>query len=219
MRIHKAGHWVIPIAAVAVAGLYLALFWLLPVLWVRGLLAVAAVVFFVLIVRFFRDPVIECPQKAGVVYAPADGKVVVVENTHEGEYRGEESIQISIFMSPLNVHVNRSSVSGIIDYFKYHKGKYLVAWHPKSSTDNERTTIGMTTGSGIKITTRQIAGAVARRIFFYPGVGDALEQGEKMGFIRFGSRLDVFVPVNAEILTEIGAKTKGGITELARLEK
>ncbi|MEQ9230581.1 MAG: phosphatidylserine decarboxylase family protein [Cyclobacteriaceae bacterium] len=218
MRIHKEGFWVIPIAALILGPLYWFLFWLIPIVIVQAILGLAALVFFVLIVRFFRDPEIVCPQGENVIYAPAEGKVVVIEETYEGEYLNENRIQVSIFMSPLNVHVNRTPIKGVIDFFKYHKGKFLVAWHPKSSTDNERTTICVKTEKGVKILMRQIAGAVARRIFFYPEVGAPVESGERVGFIRFGSRVDLFLPLDAEIKVKIGDLTKGATTEIARLK-
>jgi len=218
MRIHKEGVKIIPIAAILVGGLYALLYWLLPFQLVQVGLGVVASVFFILIVRFFRDPQVNCPQKEGVVYAPAEGKVVVIEKTFEPEYLKEERIQISVFMSPLNVHVNRSPIKGAIELFKYHKGKFLVAWHPKSSTDNERTTVCIKPENGPSILMRQIAGAVARRIAFYPAIDDEVEQGSSVGFIRFGSRVDVFLPLDAEVKVKIGDKTSGGITELAYLK-
>ena len=205
--------------AVLIGLLYALLYWLIPVYIVQLILAFAAVVFFFFIVRFFRDPKVDTPQKDGVVYAPADGKVVVIEKTREGEWLKEERIQISIFMSPLDVHVNRSPIKGTVDYFQYHPGKYLVAWHPKSSTKNERTSIGLKTEKGVTLLMRQIAGAVARRIAFYPKVGDAVKQGTSVGFIRFGSRVDVFLPLNAEVKVKIGDKMVGGVTKLAILEE
>ncbi len=217
MRIHKEGFWIIPFSAVIVAGLYAGLYYLIPIEIFQTILAVVAVVFFFLIVRFFRNPNVICPQKEGAVYAPAEGKVVVIEKTFEPEYLKEERIQISVFMSPLNIHVNRSPIKGAIEFFKYHKGKFLVAWHPKSSTDNERTTVCIKPEKGGSILMRQIAGAVARRIAFYPKIGDLVEQGTSVGFIRFGSRVDVFLPLDAEIKVNIGDKTKGGVTELAVL--
>ncbi len=204
--------------ALLIGALYALLYWLIPILLVQIILAAAGIIFFILVVRFFRDPVVITPEKEGIVYAPAEGKVVVIEKTHEGEHLNEDRMQISIFMSPLNVHVNRSPVKGIIDYFKYHPGKFLVAWHPKSSTDNERTTISYTTDYGVRILMRQIAGAVARRIAFYPKVGDAVDQGTSVGFIRFGSRVDLFLPMDAEIKVKIGDLTKGGETEVAVLK-
>lgn len=217
MRIRKEGYLVIPISFLLVGVLYFLLMRWIAMDLFSILLAIVAAVFLLLIVRFFRDPVRVCPAKDGVIYAPADGKVVVIEETTESEYLNEKRIQISIFMSPLNVHVNRSPLKGTVEYFKYHKGKYLVAWHPKSSTDNERTTAVIRADDGTKILIRQIAGAVARRIFFYPKVGENLAAGETFGFIRFGSRVDVFLPTTAEIRVKIGDKPVGGITELARL--
>ena len=218
MRIRKEGHVVIPVSIVFVGALYYLLYALIPFLMIQALLGLIAIIFLTLIVRFFRDPIRICPQKEGVVYAPADGKVVVIEETEETEYLKERLIQVSIFMSPLNVHVNKSPIAGVIEYFKYHKGKYLVAWHPKSSTDNERTSVCVTHTNGTKIFMRQIAGAVARRIFFYPKEGDAVEAGYTAGFIRFGSRVDVFLPLDAEIKVEIDQKSIGGMTELAVLK-
>ena len=217
MRIHKEGYKLIPLMALLVGGLYALLYWLIPFLIVQVILGVAAFIFMVLVVRFFRDPVVVTPPKEGVVYAPAEGKVVVIEKVFEGEYLKEDRIQVSIFMSPLNIHVNRSPIKGKIDFFKYHPGKFLVAWHPKSSTDNERTSIGLESESGVKILMRQIAGAVARRIAFYPEVGSPVEQGTSVGFIRFGSRVDLFLPLDADIKVKIGDLTLGGETEVASL--
>ena len=218
MRIHKEGYKLIPIMAILIGALYALLYWLIPFAVVQIILAIAAAIFFVLVVRFFRNPDVTTPEKEGVVYAPAEGKVVVIEQTHEAEHLKEDRIQVSIFMSPLNVHVNRSPVKGVIDYFKYHPGKFLVAWHPKSSTDNERTSVSFTTAYGVRILMRQIAGAVARRIAFYPKVGDPVQQGTSVGFIRFGSRVDLFLPLDADIKVKIGDLTKGGETEIALLK-
>lgn len=207
----------IPLMAVLTGGLYALLYWLIPIYIVQLMLGIAAIIFMILVVRFFRNPQVITPPKEGVVYAPAEGKVVVIEKTYESEYHKEDRIQISIFMSPLNVHVNRSPVKGMIDFFKYHPGKFLVAWHPKSSSENERTSVGFKTEKGVTILMRQIAGAVARRIAFYPQVGDAVEQGTSVGFIRFGSRVDLFLPLDADIKVKIGDLTKGGETEVAFL--
>ncbi|MBC6400527.1 MAG: phosphatidylserine decarboxylase family protein [Ekhidna sp.] len=217
MKIHKEGFRMIPLMSVLIAGLYVLLYWLILSFIVQVILALAGVLFFVLVVRFFRDPKVITPEKDGVVYAPAEGKVVVIEKTYEGEYHKEDRIQVSIFMSPFNVHVNRSPVKGVVDFFKYHPGKFLVAWHPKSSTNNERTSVGFKTENGVKILMRQIAGAVARRIAFYPKVGDEVNQGTSVGFIRFGSRVDLFLPLDADIKVKIGDLTRGGETEVAAL--
>lgn len=217
MKIHREGNLIIPVAGLLIGLLYLLLYWLIPYTVVHYILAAVAVVFFGLVVYFFRDPEIEVRPDEKNIIAPADGSVVVIEKTVEEEFLKDERIQISIFMSPLNVHVNRSPTEGKIAYFKYHPGKFLVAWHPKSSTENERTSIGLELANGTKILMRQIAGAVARRIAFYSKEGDLVTQGEKFGFIRFGSRIDLFLPTDAEVVAQIGDVTKGGTTIIARL--
>jgi phosphatidylserine decarboxylase len=143
---------------------------------------------------------------------------VVIENVHEPEYFEDERKQISIFMSPINVHVTRNPISGIVKYFKYHPGNYLVAWHPKSSTQNERTTVVVESDAGPLVLFRQIAGAMARRIVWYVNEGDEVSQGEEFGFIKFGSRVDVFVPMDAEVKVELGQKVKGGETVICQLK-
>lgn len=218
MRIHKEGFKIIPIAALLLGLIYWGLYVLIPFQVVQIILGLAAIIFFVLVVRFFRDPNVITPEVEGVVYAPAEGKVVVIEKTYESEWLKEDRIQVSIFMSPLNVHVNRSPIKGAINYFQYHPGKFLVAWHPKSSTENERTTISVKSENGIEVLMRQIAGAVARRIAFYPKVGDPVSQGSSVGFIRFGSRVDLFLPLDADIKVKIGDLTKGGETVIAQLK-
>lgn len=184
---------------------------------VEGLVTIGSIILYLLILQFFRNPRITSPVNEQHVLAPADGKVVVIEEVEETEYFNERRLQISIFMSPINVHVNRNPVAGVIKYFKYHAGKYLVAWHPKSSTDNERTTIVINTPSGIEVLMRQIAGAMARRIKWYINEGDNVEQGQEFGFIKFGSRVDVILPVGTKVSVNIGDKTKGGRTILAEL--
>lgn len=218
MTIHKEGTWIIPISAVLISLLYLLLTYFLPYEIVRWILGTAAVIFWGLIIYFFRVPRINPPSGKNLVIAPAEGKVVVIEKTNEPEYLKEDRIQISIFMSPLNVHVNRSPVDGDISFYKYHPGKYLVAWHPKSSTENERTSIAYKTSKGVEVLMRQIAGAVARRIRFYKNEGDKVNAADEVGFIRFGSRVDVFLPLDAEINVKIGDKTSGGETILATLK-
>ena len=182
------------------------------------LLAVLSLVLFILVVQFFRIPSRLLTTGDTQVIAPADGKVVVIEETTESEYFKERRRQVSIFMSPLNVHVNRNPVSGVVRYFKYFPGKYLVAWHPKSSTENERTTVVIETATGVEVLLRQIAGAVARRIIWYVKEGQPVKQGEEFGFIKFGSRVDVFLPLDADIKVSIGDITKGGVTVLAELK-
>lgn len=182
-----------------------------------ALLALVSVILFVLVVQFFRIPTRLLTTGDLKVIAPADGKVVVIEETEEGEYFKDRRRQVSIFMSPLNVHVNRNPVTGTVRYFKYFPGKYLVAWHPKSSTENERTTVVVELANGAQILFRQIAGAVARRIIWYVKEGQAVKQGEEFGFIKFGSRVDVFLPLDAKINVNIGDITKGGVTVIAEL--
>ncbi|HEX3384203.1 MAG TPA: phosphatidylserine decarboxylase family protein, partial [Mucilaginibacter sp.] len=148
---------------------------------------------------------------------PADGKVVVIEEADEPEFLKDRRIQISVFISPVNVHVNRNPIGGVVKYFQYHKGKYLVAWHPKSSTENERTTIAIENKSGVTVLFRQIAGAMARRIVWYVKEGDKVEQGKQFGFIKFGSRVDVFLPLGTNVKVGIGEVVKGGRTVLAEL--
>lgn len=177
-----------------------------------------SIIIYVLVLQFFRNPVFPLPNDENLVYAPADGKVVVIEETFEDEYLKENRRQVSIFMSPVNVHVNRSPIKGVVDFFQYHPGKYLVAWHPKSSTENERTTMVIRHAKGTQILVRQIAGAVARRIKWYVKPGSELEQGGEFGFIKFGSRVDLFLPLDAEILVDLEQKTKGARTPIARLK-
>lgn len=166
--------------------------------------------------QFFRNPVrVIGKADNGLIYAPADGKVVVIEEAEETEYLKERRIQVSIFMSPLNVHVNRNPVGGKVEYCKYHPGKYLVAWHPKSSSENERTTVVYNT-DGRKLLMRQIAGAVARRIVCYLREGQEVVQGEDMGFIKLGSRVDLFLPLDAKIEVKMGDVVKGNQTLIAR---
>lgn len=217
MNIHKEGYKIIPIATLVLGLLYALLYWLIPFQMVQIGLAIAAVIFFILIVRFFRDPEFPIEKNDKQIIAPADGKVVVIEETEETEYLKEKRIQVSIFMSPLNVHVNRSPIAGEVTYFKYHPGKFLVAWHPKSSTDNERTSIGLKHSSGMEIMMRQVAGAVARRICFYSKPGESVQQGEKFGFIRFGSRIDLYLPLDSKIKVNIDDISYGGKTVIAEL--
>ena len=169
----------------------------------------------VLVVQFFRNPqrnTVLDPQR---IIAPADGQVVIIEKVREPEYFGDERLQISIFMSPINVHVNRNPVSGVVSYFRYHPGDYLVAWHPKSSTLNERTTVVVRAQNGQEVLFRQIAGALARRIRWYVAEGDTVKQGDEFGFIKFGSRVDVYLPPGAQPLVRVGQKVSGGETYLA----
>ena len=184
--------------------------------WVADVLNLAFFLLWFWVVAFFRLPSRNMVHGEDKMICPADGKVVVIEETYEPEYFKDQRLQVSIFMSPINVHVNRNPVSGIIKYMKYHPGKYLVAWHPKSSTENERTTIVIGNDNG-DILMRQIAGALARRICFYVGEGDTVKQNEEFGFIRFGSRVDIYLPLGTKVDVKIGDVVKGGVTLLAHL--
>ncbi len=172
--------------------------------------------FFFLIIYFFRSPRRDIPEKDfDLIYAPADGTVVAIEKVFETEYFNENKIQVSIFMSPLNVHLNRFSIGGIVRYVKYHPGKYLVAFHPKSSTMNERITHVIENETKGSVMIRQIAGAVARRIVSYHNVGESVEQGGELGFIKFGSRVDIFLPLDTDIKVKLNDKVKGNKTVIA----
>ncbi len=175
-----------------------------------------AVVVFILFAQFFRVPKRSINTVEGQITCPSDGKVVVIERVHEPEYFKDERIQVSIFMSPLNVHVQWAPMAGLVRYAVYHAGKYLVAWHPKSSTENERTTLVVESSKG-EVLFRQIAGAVARRIKYYVQPGDMVKSGEEVGFIKFGSRIDVFLPLDAKIHVRLDDKVKGRETLLATL--
>jgi len=169
----------------------------------------------VIVLQFFRSPNRNWTKNESQIICPADGKVVVIEEVEETEFFKDKRLQVSIFMSPVNVHVNRYPVSGIVKYAVHHHGKYLVAWHPKSSTENERTTVVVETKTGTQILFRQIAGALARRIVMYSKEGDVAKQTEQFGFIKFGSRVDVFLPIGTKVNVKIDEVVKGGITVLA----
>ena len=171
---------------------------------------------FITVVQFFRSPKKIVSPEDGIILCPADGKVVVIEETEENEYFHDKRIQVSIFMSPVNVHVNRNPISGLVTFFKYHPGKFLVAWHPKSSTDNERTTVVVKDKAGREVLFRQIAGALARRIVWYVKKKDDVVQGNEFGFIKFGSRVDLFLPLGTEINVNIGDKVTGAKTIIGK---
>jgi len=215
MKIHKEGYRILIALALLLALLNALVFaFASPFLIFTN---IASVILFLLVLQFFRSPKREIViPDDNVIYAPADGKIVAIEEVNENEYFEDKRIQISIFMSPTNVHVNRNPISGTINYFRYHPGKYLVAWHPKSSTENERTTVVIDNGE-FEVLLRQIAGAVAKRIVNYVSVGEEVEQGEEMGFIKFGSRVDLFLPLHSKIEVNLNQKVKGNRTVLARI--
>ena len=218
MKIHPEGYIIILVAFLILAGFNVLLRCLDSNQWLTIPVAMASLVFFGLVVWFFRNPDRSIVPNHHQIYAPADGKIVVIEEVEETEYFGDKRIQVSVFMSPLNVHVNRYPVSGEVMYTKYHPGKYLVAWHPKSSLLNERSTVVIKTPNGQEILVRQIAGAVARRIVTYSKTGDQAIQGTDLGFIKFGSRVDIFLPLNAKINVELEQISKGNQTVIATFE-
>ncbi len=185
--------------------------------YLREGIVVITSLFFLTILQFFRVPKRHTDINPNHIIAPADGKVVVIEEVEETEYFKGKRKQVSIFMSPINVHVNFNPISGIVSYFKYHPGKYLVAWHPKSSTENERTTVVVKHENGTEVLFRQIAGALAKRICWYVKEGDQVTQGQEFGFIKFGSRIDIYLPLDAEICVNIGDKPVGSETVIAKL--
>ena len=217
MTIHKEGYPTIAIVTVVSAALILTIhLHLEPISSILGWLAYIIVIgFWLFIISFFRIPKRVHTFDENAIIAPADGKVVVIEETIDEEYFQEKRLQISVFMSPANVHVNRNPISGKVLYSQYHKGKYLVAWDPKSSTENERHSIVLS-NPRITILVKQIAGALARRIVNYAKVESAQQQNEEFGFIKFGSRVDLLLPLDVKTEVKIGDVVKGGVTILAR---
>lgn len=216
MTIHKEGYASIAITTILFGIINLVSFYFLssaaPV--ISLLIFIATLGLLIFIISFFRIPKRVLTIQENAIIAPADGKVVVIEEVQADEYFTDRRIQVSIFMSPLNVHVNRNPVSGEVAYSQYHKGKYLVAWHPKSSTENERHSV-VYRQEGKEILVKQIAGAVAKRIVNYLQTGQQVKQTEEMGFIKFGSRVDLLLPLDAKVLVKIGDKPKGGVTVVA----
>ena len=185
--------------------------------WLKISVQAAALLLLISILQFFRNPKRVAPKNFDEILAPADGKVVAIEEVEETEYFHDKRIQVSIFMSPVNVHVTRYPASGQVAYSKYHPGKYLVAWHPKSSTENERTTVVIQTPKFGKIGYRQIAGAMARRIVNYAEVGESIQQGDDAGFIKFGSRVDLLLPLDCLVTVKLHQKVVGAKTCMATL--
>ena len=212
---HKEGQTIILITFFLCSAAVLLAHFYIPLEWLRIAVQIAAIVHLVLILQFFRNPKRVAPRNFDEIMAPVDGKVVAIEEVEESEYFKDKRLQVSIFMSPLNVHVTRYPVSGNVVYSKYHPGKYLVAWHPKSSTENERTTVVVQTPLFGKIGYRQIAGAMARRIVNYAEVGENVQQGQDAGFIKFGSRVDLLLPLDAVITVKLHQKVVGAKTCIA----
>ena len=215
LSFHREGYkiivltFVFVLAGILFAERFIELFWLLKSVQVLLLL------FLIIVLQFFRNPKRVTEINDHQIIAPVDGKVVVIEEVEEPEYFKEKKLQVSIFMSPINVHVTRYALSGLIKYSKYHPGKYLVAWHPKSSTENERTTIVIKNKTFGEVLYRQIAGALAKRIVNYAEEGKKVIQGTDAGFIKFGSRVDVFLPLDTKLVVKIGDKVKGGVQVIA----
>jgi phosphatidylserine decarboxylase len=215
IRFHREGYKIISIAFIIAVAIILAADNYILVNWVSIAIQVLALFFLVMILQFFRNPKRITKQDNSKIIAPVDGKVVVIEEVEETEYFKDTRLQISIFMSPINVHVTRYALGGIVKYSKYHPGKYLVAWHPKSSTENERTTVVVENKDFGKVLYRQIAGALAKRIVNYAKEGDTVAQGSDAGFIKFGSRVDLFLPVGTKVNVKLGDKVKGGVQIVA----
>lgn len=217
MKIHKEGFRTLFISTIiALVIVLLAIFLIIPSHPLLGWLAfIATMGLLIFLISFFRIPGRTYTEGEDSIVAPCDGTVVVIEEVQPDEYFKDKRVQLSIFMSPLNVHVNRNPVSGEVMYSQYHKGKYLVAWHPKSSTDNERHSVVYKT-DGKELLVKQIAGALAKRIVNYLKPGETVTQGAEMGFIKFGSRVDLLLPLDAKVEVKINQKVKGGVTVLAK---
>lgn len=218
MKIHKEGYRMIPLALSVVLALNLMVY-LTGIMLLFIVFAIPSLVLIVVAVRFFRDPETKKSARAGEVLSSADGKIVVIEPTVEQEYFMDERIQVSVFMSVFNVHINHVPVDGEVVYYKYHPGKFLMAHLPKSSEENERATTVIRTADGTEILIRQIAGLLARRIASYKNAGDKVSVLDQLGFIRFGSRVDIFFPKGTEIPVRMNEIVKGGVTVLGILEQ
>lgn len=218
IRIHHEGRRILFQFLLGLGIINALVMWLSKLAWLENIVLIISIIIYALVLQFFRNPKRSMQAEPYQVIAPADGKIVAIEEIEESEYFKKKMLQISIFMSPLNVHVNRFPVSGLIKYAQYHAGAYLVAWHPKSSTLNERTATVIETESGAEIMYKQIAGALARRIISYAKQGGKAKQGEDCGFIRFGSRVDLVLPLDANVLVKVGDKARGGEQIIAELK-
>ena len=216
IRFHKEGYTIITITLIITIGAILLTENFIEIFWLQILIKIVVLFFLVMILQFFRNPKRETQLNDNTIIAPVDGKVVVIEEVEEPEYFKDKRLQVSIFMSPINVHVTRYAMGGTIKYSKYHPGKYLVAWHPKASTENERTTVVINNKSFGDVLYRQIAGALAKRIVNYAKQEDAVVQGSDAGFIKFGSRVDLYLPLNTKLNVNLGDKVKGGVQVIAQ---
>jgi phosphatidylserine decarboxylase len=212
---HKEGTKTILFGMIFTAAVLLLSDYFIATMWLQKLLQIGAFLILVIILQFFRNPKRIFTTNENQILAPVDGKVVVIEEVYEGEYYKDKRLQISIFMSPINVHVTRYAISGIVKFSKYHPGKFLVAWHPKASEENERTTIVIENNTFGSILYRQVAGALARRIVNYAEEGMQVVQGTDAGFIKFGSRVDLFLPIGTPINVVLNQKAVGGKTIIA----
>jgi phosphatidylserine decarboxylase len=218
MTIHKEGYTTIAVTLLFIFVLNAFIdYRYADLTWLRWFIYIFSFALFAIVLQFFRNPSRAFTRNDQSIICPADGKVVVIEETEEGEYFKDRRLQVSIFMSPVNVHINRNPISGVVKFFKYHPGKYLAAWNPKSSTENERTTVVVEHANGTPVLFRQIAGALARRIVWYVKEGDQVEQSKEFGFIKFGSRVDIFLPLGTKVNLELNQVVKGGITVLGEL--
>jgi phosphatidylserine decarboxylase len=216
---HKEGHKIILFTLIIVVACFLLVDNFIAIFWLRTIILVTLLVFLILILQFFRNPKRLTQLNDNTVVSPVDGKVVVIEEVFEKEYFNDKRIQVSVFMSPLNVHVTRYPISGKVVFSKYHPGKYLVAWHPKASEENERTTVVVENPIYGKVLYRQIAGALAKRIVNYATVKDDAKQGTDSGFIKFGSRVDLFLPLDTNIKVKLHQKVRGGESIIAEINE
>ena len=214
---HKEGYTIILISTFIVGGGIILTDNLISINWLNKLIAIVLLLFYIIVLQFFRNPKRNTILNEQHIIAPVDGKVVVIEEVFEKEYFKDKRLQVSIFMSPINVHVTRYPISGKVNYSKYHPGKYLVAWHPKASEENERTTIVVQNNTVGEILYRQVAGALAKRIVNYAKTSENVIQGEDAGFIKFGSRVDLFLPLNSKINVKLNDKVRGGEQIIASL--
>ncbi|WP_297980739.1 phosphatidylserine decarboxylase family protein [uncultured Capnocytophaga sp.] len=214
---HKEGAKIIFVSVIITVLLFLLVDYTVSIEWLRVTLLLIVLGFLVLVLQFFRNPKRNTPINPNHIISSVDGKVVVIEEVFENEYFNDKVRMVSVFMSPLNVHVTRYPISGKVVYSKYHPGKYLVAWHPKASEENERTTVVVENETFGKVMYRQIAGALAKRIVNYAKEGGVAKQGADAGFIKFGSRVDIYLPLKAEVKVTLGQKVKGGVDVIAEI--
>ncbi|HEY9184237.1 MAG TPA: phosphatidylserine decarboxylase family protein [Salegentibacter sp.] len=216
---HKEGYKIMAFTAVILIAINVLSYSLINRYWIKFSVLLVSILLFLLIIQFFRNPKRKTQHNDAHIVAPVDGKVVAIEEVYEKEYFKDKRLQVSIFMSPLNVHVTRHPVGGTVIYSKYHPGKFLVAWHPKSSEENERTTVVVKNILAGEVLYRQIAGALAKRIVNYAEEGSEVIQGSDSGFIKFGSRVDVLLPVDTPLTVKLNQKVKGGLSVIAKIEE